>query len=119
MTADADNGLGPVEALRLLRRVLRDPDLPAGQRIAVAAVVLQADRGTRRAWASYRQLARDWHVGPDSIAGALRVEPAKAAGGKQPPADRGQGDGRQGAQADRQGARAIPSARAPRPSRLA
>ena len=84
MTADADNGLGPVEALRLLRRVLRDPDLPAGQRIAVAAVVLQADRGTRRAWASYRQLARDWHVGPDSIAGALRVEPAKAAGGKAP-----------------------------------
>ena len=69
-------------ALRVLKVVLADPDLTFGERVVTAAVILQADRRTGRAWASYRNLHSKLHVGGDVVAGALRAGGKDKAPGK-------------------------------------
>ncbi|MBN2024392.1 MAG: hypothetical protein JW809_16545 [Pirellulales bacterium] len=73
---DADRGttpLSPTEALRLIRAVLCDGGMSAGERIAAAAVILNADHRTGLAWASYRGICDGCHVRPGAVAAALRA----------------------------------------------
>lgn len=72
--------LPPTAALRAIRAILADGRLTPAQRVAAAAVVCQADAATGCAWASYRQLRREFGLSPTAIASALRSgEPAGAA----------------------------------------
>ncbi len=66
------SAFSPTTALRVIRSIMGDRHLTHAQRIATAAVVLQADSATGLAWASYRQLRRDYGLASDSISKALR-----------------------------------------------
>lgn len=72
----------PVEALRLIRRILADKSMGHAERIATAAVVLSADNETGEAWASYRSLRAEYGLSTDAIAGALRSDGRRAPRGR-------------------------------------
>lgn len=82
--------LSPVDALRLVRRVLGDRSIGPAARIATAAVILSADNETGLAWASYRSLRAEFGLSSDSVAGALRSDGGAAMGRYLCVASRGQ-----------------------------
>jgi hypothetical protein len=79
-----------VEALRAIRAVLADRTMTAAQRVAVAAVIVQADSTTGCAWASYRQLGADYGVTVRVVAHVLATPGGIAIGRHLAVAGRGQ-----------------------------
>lgn len=67
-------------ALGVIRRVMMDRDLTPSERLAVIAVILQADGRTAQSWASYGGLVATFGIERGVIASALRSEGGKAIG---------------------------------------
>ena len=76
----APQALPPGQALQVIRAILRDETLTPAQKLTTVAVVCQADMKSGSAWASYRQLRRDYGLSPASVAGALRAGDGRAIG---------------------------------------
>ncbi|MFP4107191.1 MAG: hypothetical protein ACLFVU_14055 [Phycisphaerae bacterium] len=68
------------ETLRVVRSVLADPNMSPQERIALLAVVTQANGATGLSWTSYEQMRKKYHIGRTSIAGALSQQGGKGIG---------------------------------------
>jgi hypothetical protein len=89
MRADPNGArLTPLGILARLRAILEDPDLTPARKVAVARVVLCADK-SGRAWPGRRFLARICHLSHQAVSGALAVPGGSALGKHLEPVGRG------------------------------
>lgn len=65
--------LSPVDALRVIRAILRDRSLSHAVRGVLIALAIRADNQTGQAWADYPSLHREFDYSTDTISAAIKA----------------------------------------------
>lgn len=71
------SALSPVDALRVIRSVMRDKSIKHAQRGVIVGIILRADNRTGCAWADWRSLRREYGFAFSTVGKALKAGTGK------------------------------------------